>query len=88
MKKYTYKTNGTCSAQISFELDGEILHNIKFVSGCSGNTQGVAALAEGAEAKKVISLLSGIDCSGRGTSCPDQLAKAVKAALDGSLKEQ
>lgn len=85
MKKYTYKTRGTCSSQISFELDGEILHNVRFTFGCNGNTQGISALAEGMNAKKVIEILKGINCGGRGTSCPDQLATAVGQALDGTL---
>lgn len=75
-----YKTKGTCSQAIEFELDGDIVRNVKFVRGCSGNTQGVAALVEGMKVQDVISRLEGIDCGGRGTSCPDQLAKALKAA--------
>ncbi len=76
-----YKTKGTCSQAIEFELDGDIVRNVKFVRGCSGNTQGVAALVEGMKAEDVIRTLEGIDCGGRGTSCPDQLAKALKAGL-------
>ncbi len=80
MEKHTYKTRGTCSKQIDFELDGNTVHNVKFTFGCNGNTQGVAALVEGMDADKVIELLSGIDCNGRGTSCPAQLAEALKQA--------
>lgn len=88
MKKFIYKTKGTCSAQISFELNGTTLHNVEFVFGCNGNTQGLSKLTEGMSADEVINRLSGINCNGRGTSCPDQLAKAVKAALDGTLKPE
>ena len=77
MDKYSYKTHGTCSREIDFEVDGNTVHNVKFCGGCSGNTQGVQKLAEGMDIDKIISLLSGIDCNGRGTSCPDQLAKAL-----------
>ena len=77
MKSYNYKTKGTCSREIDFETDGRTVHNVKFCGGCSGNTQGVQKLAEGMDIDKLISLLSGIDCNGRGTSCPDQLAKAL-----------
>lgn len=77
MKSYSYKTQGTCSKEINFDLDGDIVRNVRFVFGCSGNTQGVARLAEGRNIDEVISVLQGIDCNGRGTSCPDQLAKAL-----------
>ena len=81
MEKYTYKTRGVCSRQISFESDGKIVQNVTFGGGCSGNTQGVARLVEGMEVDKVINLLSGIDCNGRGTSCPAQLAEALKQTI-------
>ncbi len=77
MEQYSYRTRGVCSREIQFESDGKTVQNIKFISGCSGNTQGVAALANGMEVEKVIRLLEGIDCNGRGTSCPAQLAKAL-----------
>lgn len=81
MEKHTYKTHGTCSKQIDFELDGTKVKNVKFTYGCNGNTQGISALVEGMEAERVIELLEGIDCNGRGTSCPAQLAEALKQAL-------
>ena len=80
METYTYKTRGTCSRSITFDSDGKIVKNVKFGGGCNGNTQGVAKLVEGMEIDKIIELLSGIDCNGRGTSCPAQLAEAVKLA--------
>lgn len=88
MKKFIYKTKGTCSAQISFELDGDTVHNVEFVRGCNGNTQGLSKLTEGMKAHEIIEKLGGINCNGRGTSCPDQLSKAVKSALDGTLKPE
>ena len=78
---YQYRTHGTCSRGISFEIDAEgRLHNVRFDGGCHGNTQGVAALVEGMAVDEVIARLDGIDCHGKGTSCPDQLAKALKEA--------
>ena len=81
MEKYTYKTKGTCSRFITFETDGKIVRNVIFGGGCNGNTQGISKLVEGMEVKKVIDLLSGIDCNGRGTSCPAQLAEALKETV-------
>lgn len=75
-----YKTKGVCSQSIEFEIDGDKLHNVKFVGGCSGNTQGIAKLVEGMDVDEVIQRLEGTKCGARGTSCPDQLAKALKAA--------
>lgn len=77
-----YKTSGVCSSAISFDIDdsGKI-HDVKFQGGCSGNTQGVAKLIEGMDAKEAISRLEGIRCGFRPTSCPDQLSKALKQAL-------
>lgn len=77
---YSYKTKGVCSRQINFEIEDGIIKEIKFIGGCHGNTQGVAALAKGRTVQEIIDLLEGIDCGGRGTSCPDQLANALKEA--------
>lgn len=79
--KYSYRPNGVCSRMISFDIEDGTVKNIKFTGGCSGNTQGVASLAEGMKADEIIERLSGIRCGFKGTSCPDQLAKAVKEAL-------
>ena len=79
---YTNRTKGTCSRQITVELDQQgIIQKVQFLGGCNGNTQGVARLCVGHPAQEVIDLLSGVDCNGRGTSCPDQLSKALKEAL-------
>ncbi len=79
--EYSYKTSGTCSRNITFEIIDGKLHNVKFLGGCPGNTLGVSTLVEGKDVNEVISLLEGIDCHGRGTSCPDQLSKALKKSL-------
>ncbi len=75
---YEYKTSGVCSRKIDIELDGEIIKHIKFTGGCNGNLQGIAKLAEGRSIEDVIARVEGIDCNMKGTSCPDQLAKALK----------
>ncbi len=81
MGKFSFTPRGVCSAQIDFEIEGDIVKNIRFHRGCSGNTQGVAKLAEGMNVYDVIKRLKGVDCNGRGTSCPDQFAQALEAAL-------
>lgn len=79
--KFKYKTQGTCSNSILFEIDDNKVHNVQFVGGCSGNTQGVARLIEGMDVNDAISRIEGIHCGPRPTSCPDQLATALKKAL-------
>lgn len=79
---YSYKPHGVCARGISFEIEDNIVKNIKFSGGCSGNTQGVSALAEGMDADELIERLAGIRCGFKNTSCPDQLAKAVAEALE------
>lgn len=79
---YSYKTKGTCSQMIQFDLEGNVVHNIHFVGGCNGNTQGVAALCEGLTVEQIEERLKGIRCGMRGTSCVDQLATAVREAME------
>lgn len=79
MKKCSYKPKGVCSRQIDFEIDDGIVRNVRFTGGCNGNLQGIARLVEGMKADEVIEKLEGVNCNGKGTSCPDQLAKALKA---------
>lgn len=81
---YSHINKGTCSRQIDIELDGDTIKNITFIGGCNGNTQGIAKLVKGMKAQEVIDLLEGTDCGGRGTSCPDQLAKGLREALKKS----
>ncbi len=77
---YTYRPVGVCSQQIVIDIDddGKTINDIKFTGGCHGNLQGIAALARGKSIDEIISSLKGIDCRMRGTSCPDQLARALE----------
>ena len=79
---YSYRPQGVCARGLSFEIEDNIVKNIEFTGGCSGNTQGVAALAEGMDANELVERLAGIRCGFKSTSCPDQLAKAVAKALE------
>lgn len=85
---YTYRTRGTCSTKIELELDGNIVHNVKFTGGCPGNLQAIPKLVEGLTVEEVEKRISGISCGGRPTSCGDQLAKACRAAYEASLQQQ
>lgn len=80
--KFNYRPNGVCSKNISFDIEDGIVKNVEFTGGCAGNTQGLAKMCEGRSADDVISLLSGIKCGFKSTSCPDQLAKAVEKAVN------
>ena len=73
-----YKTFGTCSSAINFEVDGDVLKEVSFTGGCNGNLQGISRLVKGRKIDEIISTLEGISCGGRPTSCPDQLARALK----------
>lgn len=77
--KYTYVPKGVCSRQIELEIEEGIIKNLTVVGGCDGNLQGIAKLVEGMKVEEVIKRLKGIDCRGKGTSCPDQIAKALEA---------
>ena len=79
---YTYKTKGTCSRSISFELENGKVKNVRFEGGCNGNLKGIAALVEGMKPEEVIERVEGIRCGFKTTSCPDQLAKALKEVKD------
>lgn len=76
-----YETKGTCSREISVDLDGDVVKDVSFVGGCNGNLQGICSLVKGMKASDVIARCEGIRCGARPTSCPDQLARALKAAL-------
>ncbi|MGL5677759.1 MAG: TIGR03905 family TSCPD domain-containing protein [Cellulosilyticaceae bacterium] len=73
-----FKTSGVCAKEILFEIEDNKIKEVSFVNGCDGNTTGVAILAKGMDVNEVIARLRGIDCRGRGTSCPDQLAQALE----------
>ncbi len=80
-KSYSYKTKGTCSSKIELVLDGNRIIAVEFTGGCNGNLKGISKLCVGMDAKEVIALLEGTKCGFKDTSCPDQLAKALKSAL-------
>ena len=80
--QYTYKTSGTCSQQIIFDIEEGRVHNLHFIGGCNGNLQGIGKLVEGMNVDEVIARVEGISCGGRPTSCPDQLARSLKAAKE------
>lgn len=80
MAKFSFEPKGVCASNIEFELDNNIIKNVRFTRGCNGNTQGISALVEGMNVDDVISRLKGTNCNGRGTSCPDQLARALELA--------
>lgn len=77
---YEFRPSGVCSQRITFELDGDIVKNVKFTGGCNGNLKGIGALVEGMKKNEVIEKLSGIRCGFKRTSCPDQLARALSEA--------
>ena len=77
--KLSYKTSGVCSRTITADIEDGKIYNLRFEGGCNGNTKGISALVEGMEINDVIDCLEGIKCGFRGTSCPDQLAQALKS---------
>ena len=77
----SYQTKGTCSKQINLIIEDNIIKHVEFIGGCNGNLQGISKLVEGQNINDVISKLQGIDCNGKGTSCPDQLTKGIEAYL-------
>lgn len=79
---YQYKTNGTCSRSIDFEIENGRVKNVCFHGGCNGNLKGIGAMVEGMEATEVIARLEGIRCGFKNTSCPDQLAKALRKVVE------
>ena len=81
---FVYKTSGTCSSQIQLDLEGDVVHNVKFTGGCDGNLKAIPALVEGLTVAQVEEKIGGIRCGFKSTSCGDQLAKACRAALEAS----
>lgn len=79
--QYEYKTSGTCSQRILFDIEDGIVKNVQFLGGCNGNLQGIGRLVEGMEVSEVIRRIDGIHCGAKATSCPDQLARALKEAV-------
>ncbi len=80
--RYDYKTNGTCSSAISFDIDGDIIRNVKFTGGCNGNLKALSTLVDGMTVEAIESKLKGITCGWKNTSCSDQLARAVRKAYE------
>ncbi len=80
--EYTYKTKGTCATRIDFDLEGDVVRNIRFTGGCNGNLKAVGILCEGMKVDEIEGKLKGNTCGFRDTSCADQLAKAVRAAYN------
>jgi len=78
--QYSYKTSGTCSREILFEIEDGKVHNVQFIGGCNGNLKGIGSLVEGMAIDDVIARIEGITCGMKSTSCPDQLACALKQA--------
>mgnify|MGYP004561362937 FL=1 len=83
---YEYKTKGTCSSRITFDLDGDVVTNVKFTGGCNGNLKGISSIVDGMTVEEISKKLDGITCGFKNTSCPDQLAKAVTEAYKESQK--
>ncbi len=78
---HSYRPQGVCSRSITFDIEDGLIKNLKFEGGCNGNLKGISALCEGKKPEEVIDVLSGIRCGFKSTSCPDQLAKALKDAI-------
>ena len=80
--QYTYKTKGTCSQMITFDVNDNIVTNVQFFGGCNGNLKGIAKLVEGMNIDEIIARVEGVKCGMKATSCPDQLAQALKASKE------
>lgn len=78
--EYEYFTKGTCSSKITFDIEGDVITNVRFRGGCNGNLQGISRLVEGKTVDEIESVLKGVKCGFKSTSCPDQLACAVRKA--------
>ncbi len=84
--EYKYKTKGTCSVEITFDIDGDVITNVSFLGGCNGNLKAISKLIDGKNVDYIESMLLGNQCGMRGTSCADQLAKAVRTAYEETSK--
>ena len=84
MQHFDYKPHGVCPMRISFDLEGDAVHNVSFTGGCNGNLQAIPKLVEGLTVEQVEEKIGGISCNGRPTSCGDQLAKACREAYEAS----
>ncbi len=84
--KYSYKTNGTCSSVITFDIEGDVITNVQFTGGCNGNLKAISSLVEGMTVSQIEERVKGITCGWKNTSCSDQLSKAVRKAYDENFK--
>lgn len=82
--QYIYKTKGTCSTEIRFNIDGDVITNVAFTGGCNGNLKAIPKLVEGQTVEWIESKVKGVECGFKGTSCSDQLARAVREAYEAS----
>lgn len=80
--KYEYKTSGVCSSRIVFELEGDVVRNVSFAGGCSGNLKAISKVVDGMTVAQIEDYFKGITCAGKKTSCSDQLARAVRATYE------
>ncbi|MCB6366872.1 TIGR03905 family TSCPD domain-containing protein [Intestinibacillus massiliensis] len=80
--RYEVKPRGVCPSRLAFDLDGDVVHNVSFIGGCNGNLQAISRVVDGMTVGQVESYFRGISCGGKGTSCSDQLAQAVRAAYE------
>lgn len=85
--KYHYKTQGTCSTDIDLDIENGVLKEVRYIGGCNGNLQGIAALVKGMRVDDVIARLEGIRCGSKATSCPDQLSKALRVLQAAQSEE-
>ncbi len=85
---HSYKTEGTCAKNITFDLDGDVVRNVKFTGGCNGNLQAIQALVEGLTVDEIEQKCKGITCGPRSTSCTDQLAIAIRDALKNGKEDK
>lgn len=83
----TYKTKGTCSTEINFDVEDNKIYNLSFTNGCNGNLKGIAALVEGKDINEIKEKIQGIKCGMRNTSCPDQLSKALEEVINTKEKD-
>lgn len=79
--EYTYRTKGTCSSQITFDIEGDVVRNVRFMGGCNGNLKAISKLVDGMKAEEIAEKLAGNTCGMKPTSCADQLAAAVREAM-------
>ena len=86
MEVYNYKPKGVCSTNIKLEIEGDTLIDLEVTNGCEGNLKGIRSLVKGMKLKDIVKKLEGIDCHQRGTSCPDQIASAIKEYLGVVIK--